>query len=71
MLADIIRSVKDIATQPDVKEAMKDIMDPCIKYADQKIHSVTFFFQIIAILILIQCMATLFLIVMEVRRNIA
>ena len=70
MLADIIRSVKDIATQPDVKDAMKDILDPCIKYADQKVHAATFFFQIIAILILIQCMATLFLIIMEIRRNV-
>ena len=70
MLADIIRSVKDIATQPDVKDAMKDILDPCIKYADQKINAATFFFQIIAILILIQCLSTLFLIIMEIRRNV-
>ena len=70
MLADLIRSVKDTAMQPDVKEAMKDIVDPCLRYVDQKIHSVTFFFQVIAILIIIQCMATLFLILMEIRRNI-
>ena len=71
MLADIIRSVKDIATQPDVKDAMKDILDPCTSFISQKIQSVTFFFQIIAILILIQCMATLFLIIMEIKRNVS
>ncbi|AGE56323.1 hypothetical protein PBCVNEJV1_508R [Paramecium bursaria Chlorella virus NE-JV-1] len=70
MIADILKSLKDLASQPDVKEAFRDIVDPCMKYADQKIHSVTFFFQIIAIMILIQCMATLFLIILEVRRNL-
>ena len=70
MIADILKSLKDLASQQDVKEAFRDIVDPCLKYADQKIHSVTFFFQIIAIMILIQCMATLFLIILEVRRNL-
>jgi len=70
MLADIIRSVKDTFSDPEVKDAIKDVLDPCMKYVDVKIHSVTFFFQVIAILILLQCLATLFLIVMEIRRNI-
>lgn len=71
MIADLIRSVKDAASQPDVKEALKDVIQPCLAYADTKINSAVFFFQVIAILILIQVMATLFLIILEIRRNIS
>jgi hypothetical protein len=70
MLVDIIRSIKDTVSQPEVKNAMKDIIDPCMAFVDAKVHSVTFFFQLIAILILIQVMATLFLIIQEIRRNV-
>ncbi|AGE57695.1 hypothetical protein ATCVNTS1_563R [Acanthocystis turfacea Chlorella virus NTS-1] len=41
-----------------------------MKYVDVKVKSVSFFFQVIAILILVQCMATLFLIILEIKRNI-
>jgi hypothetical protein len=70
MIADIIRNVKDALSREDVKSALNDVVEPCMKYADAKVKSVSFFFQVIAILILIQCMATLFLIIMEIRRNI-
>ncbi|AGE54983.1 hypothetical protein PBCVMA1D_596L [Paramecium bursaria Chlorella virus MA1D] len=56
-------------TDPSVKSALDDIIQPCMNYVDTKITSVTFFFQIIAILILVQCLATMFLIVMEIKRN--
>lgn len=70
MLADLIKSVKDAVNQPDVKNAIRDVVQPCATYVDTKIQSVTFFFQVIAILILVQCAATLFLIIMEIRRNL-
>lgn len=70
MLADLIKSMKDAVNQPGVKDAIQDVMQPCASYVDTKIQSVTFFFQVIAILILVQCCATLFLIIMEVRRNL-
>ena len=40
-----------------------------VEDANKKIESVTIFFQIIAILILCQILATLFLIINEIRRN--
>lgn len=70
MLVDFIRSFKDTMNQPDVKDAIRDVVQPCAAYVDTKVQSVTFFFQVIAILILVQCLATLFLIIMEIRRNI-
>jgi hypothetical protein len=70
MIADILKSVKEAVSAPDVKNALDDLVGPCIRYADQRIKSVQMLFQTIAILILIQCLATLFLIVMEIRRNI-
>ena len=70
MLADLIKSVKDAVNQPDVKNSIQEIVQPCATYFDTKIQSVTFFFQVIAILILVQCAATLFLIIMEIRRNL-
>ncbi|ABU44066.1 hypothetical protein AR158_C521L [Paramecium bursaria Chlorella virus AR158] len=69
MLADFIKSIKMAVTDPSVKSALDDIIQPCMNYVDTKITSVTFFFQIIAILILVQCLATMFLIVMEIKRN--
>lgn len=69
MLADIIRNIKETVDTPEVKNAINDAIRPCMAYVDTKIQSVTFFFQIVALLILIQCMATLFLIIMEIRRN--
>ena len=70
MLADIINSIKSATSEPDVKNALDDIIQPCMKYVDTKVTSVVFFFQVIAILILIQCLATIFLIIMEVKRNL-
>lgn len=69
MLADFIKSMKTAVSDPSVKKALDDIIQPCMNYVDTKITSVTFFFQIIAILILVQCLATMFLIVMEIKRN--
>ena len=70
MLADIIKSIKTATSEPDVKNALDDIIKPCMQYVDTKITSVTFFFQVIAILILIQCLATIFLIILEIKRNL-
>ena len=70
MLAEIIHSIKTATSSPDVKNALDDIIQPCMKYVDTKVSSVTFFFQVIAILILIQCLATIFLIIMEIKRNL-
>lgn len=70
MLADFIKSIKTTMADPNVKSALDDVMQPCMHYVDMKITSVTFFFQIIAILILVQCLATMFLIIMEIRRNL-
>ena len=70
MLADIIKSIKTATSSQEVKDAFDDVIKPCTAYVDTKVNSVTFFFQIIAILILIQCLATIFLIIMEIKRNI-
>ena len=69
MIADIIKQIKAIGNQEDVKSAMNEIIEPCMKYANSKIESVIMFFQIIAILIICQILATLFLIINEIRRN--
>jgi hypothetical protein len=69
MIAEIIKNIKEIGNQEDVKSAINEIIEPCIQYANKKIESVTIFFQIIAILILCQILATLFLIINEIRRN--
>jgi hypothetical protein len=71
MLADIIKSVKEAVSTPDVKSAIDELLGPCIQYADQRIKSIQMLFQVISILILIQCCAVLFLIIMEIRRNTA
>ncbi|APC25722.1 hypothetical protein BST79_gp209 [Only Syngen Nebraska virus 5] len=70
MLAELINSIKTATSSPDVKNALDDIIKPCMTYVDTKVSSVTFFFQVIAILILIQCLATIFLIIMEIKRNL-
>jgi hypothetical protein len=70
MIADIIRTLKETLSREDVKNALNDVIEPCAQYVDTRVKSVSFFFQVIAILILVQCMATLFLIIMEIRRNI-
>jgi hypothetical protein len=70
MIADIIRNLKETLSREDVKNALNDVIEPCAQYVDTRVKSVSFFFQVIAILILVQCMATLFLIIMEIRRNI-
>jgi len=70
MLAEFINSIKTATAEPDVKTALDDIIQPCMQYVDTKVSSVTFFFQVIAILILIQCLATIFLIIMEIKRNL-
>ena len=69
MIADIIKQIKTIGNQADVKSAMNEIIEPCMTYANKKIESVVFFFQVIAILIVCQILATLFLIINEIRRN--
>jgi len=69
MIADILKNIKSIGNQEDVKAAINDLIEPCVQYANKKIESVTMFFQIIAILILCQILATLFLIINEIRRN--
>ena len=71
MIADIIKQIKAIGNQEEVKSAVNEIIEPCMKYANQKISSVVFFFQVIAILIVCQILATLFLIINEIRRNSA
>lgn len=69
MIADIIKQIKAIGNQAEVKSAINEIIEPCMKYANQKIESVIMFFQIIAVLIICQILATLFLIINEIRRN--
>jgi hypothetical protein len=71
MIADIIKQIKTIGNQADVKSAMNEIIEPCIAYANQKIEKIVMFFQIIAVLIICQILATLFLIINEIRRNSA
>lgn len=69
MIADIIKQIKAIGNQAEVKSAINEVVEPCLKYANQKIESVVMFFQIIAVLIICQILATLFLIINEIRRN--
>lgn len=69
MIADIIKQIKAIGNQEEVKSAINEIIEPCMAYANQKINSVVMFFQIIAVLIVCQILATLFLIINEIRRN--
>ena len=69
MIADIIKQIKAIGNQEEVKSAINEVIEPCMAYANQKINSVVMFFQIIAILIVCQILATLFLIINEIRRN--
>jgi hypothetical protein len=40
MIADIIKQIKAIGSQDDVKSAMNEIIEPCLAYANQKINSV-------------------------------
>ena len=69
MIADIIKQIKAIGNQDEVKSAINEIIEPCMKYANQKIEAIVMFFQIIAVLIICQILATLFLIINEIRRN--
>ena len=69
MIADIIKQLKAIGNQDEVKSAVNEIIEPCMAYANQKISSVVMFFQVIAVLIVCQILATLFLIINEIRRN--
>ena len=69
MRADIIKQLKAIGNQEEVKSAINEVIEPCMAYANQKIESVIMFFQIIAVLIICQILATLFLIINEIRRN--
>lgn len=71
MIADIIKNIKALGNQKDVKDALNDILEPCMKYANDKIKTVLMFFQVIAILIICQILATLFLIINEIRRNVS
>jgi hypothetical protein len=71
MIADIIKQIKAIGSQDDVKSAMNELIEPCINYANKKIDAIVMFFQIIAVLIICQILATLFLIINEIRRNSA
>ena len=71
MIADIIKQIKAIGNQDEVKSAINEVIEPCMAYANQKINSVVMFFQIIAVLIICQILATLFLIINEIRRNSA
>ena len=69
MIADIIKQIKAIGNQEEVKSAINEVIEPCMAYANKKIESVVMFFQIIAVLIICQILATLFLIINEIRRN--
>ena len=69
MIADIIKQIKAIGNQEEVKSAINEVIEPCMAYANQKINSVVMFFQVIAVLIICQILATLFLIINEIRRN--
>jgi len=69
MIADIIKQIKEIGNREDVKSSFNEIIEPCLTYANKKIESIVFFFQVIAILIVCQILATLFLIINEIRRN--
>lgn len=71
MIVDIIKQIKAIGNQDEVKSAINEVIEPCINYANQKIEAVVFFFQVIAVLIICQILATLFLIINEMRRNSA
>ena len=71
MIADIIKQIKAIGNQEEVKSAINEVIEPCMAYANKKIESVVMFFQIIAVLIICQILATLFLIINEIRRNSA
>ena len=69
MIADIIKQIQAIGNQEEVKSAVNEIVEPFMKYANQKIEAIVMFFQIIAVLIICQILATLFLIINEIRRN--
>jgi len=71
MIADIIKQIKEIGNREDVKSSFNEIIEPCLTYANKKIESVVLFFQVISILIICQILATLFLIINEIRRNSA
>ena len=71
MIADIIKQIKAIGNQDEVKSAINEVIEPCMAYANQKIEANVMFFQIIAVLIICQILATLFLIINEIRRNSA
>jgi hypothetical protein len=71
MIADIIKQIKEIGNREDVKSSFNEILEPCINYANKKIEAIVMFFQIIAVLIICQILATLFLIINEIRRNSA
>jgi len=71
MIADILKNIKQLGNQEDVKTAINDLVNPCVKYVGDKVSSLVFFFQIIAVLIMLQVVATLVLIINEIRRSIS
>jgi hypothetical protein len=71
MIADILKNIKQLGNQEEVKTAINDLMNPCVKYVGDKVSTLVFFFQIIAVLIVLQVLATLFLIVNEIRRSLS
>lgn len=45
MIADIIKQIKAIGNQDEVKSAINEVIEPCMAYANQKINSVVMFFR--------------------------
>ena len=70
MIEDIVKAVKDYATQEDTKKAIQDnVITPCARYVDDKFAFGIRIFQIVAVLVLIQTIITVFLLIMEFRRK--
>lgn len=70
MIDDIVKAVKEYAANDATKKAIEEnVIKPCTKYVDEKIAFGVRIFQIVALLVLVQTVITIFLLILELRRR--
>lgn len=70
MIEDIVKAVKEYAANETTKKAIEEnVIAPCTKYVDDKLAFGVRIFQIVALLVLVQTVITVFLLILELRRR--
>ena len=70
MIEDIVKAVKEYATNETTKKAIEEhVVKPCAKYVDDKLAFGVRIFQIVAVLVLVQTVIAVFLLISELRRR--